>query len=348
MSLSANSITHAYHEILNPVLWKDGKLDPEIKDKLLTIAAAFLDFIEIEVDVHDITLTGSLANFNYTKHSDFDLHILTDFTDYNASSDLLKDYFNAKKTIWNITRNISVKGYEVEVYIQGIYDPHHSTGVYSLKTDKWLVKPKRVESASQVDVAQVLKKKQTLLQMINFALGPECDVECAEKAKEKILNVRKVGLEKEGEFSPENLAYKELRRSGDIERLIKGVLAKKDALLSLKQENFKTYMSVGGLEKRGPRHQGLTAGVNRATSPNVKTVGMVARSHTNVETPFPKIERLKAKKNGIETLTPQEAQSIATFYELDLEKVKTEPRGLSTSGIKIGFNTVSGVYVLTK
>ena len=75
---------------------------------------------------------------------------------------------------------------------------------------------------------------------------------------------------------------------------------------------------------------------------------MVARSHTNVETPFPKIERLKAKKNGIETLTPQEAQSIATFYELDLEKVKTEPRGLSTSGIKIGFNTVSGVYVLTK
>ena len=105
MSLSANSITHAYHEILNPVLWKDGKLDPEIKDKLLTIAAAFLDFIEIEVDVHDITLTGSLANFNYTKHSDFDLHILTDFTDYNASSDLLKDYFNAKKKIWKIKRN---------------------------------------------------------------------------------------------------------------------------------------------------------------------------------------------------------------------------------------------------
>jgi len=348
MSLSANSITHAYHEILNPVLWKDGKLDSEIKEKLLNIATAFLEFIEIEVDVHDVTLTGSLANFNYTKYSDFDLHILTDFTDYDAPSDLLKDYFNAKKTVWNTTRNITVKGYEVEVYVQGIYDPHHSTGVYSLKTDKWLVKPKRVENAAQVDAAQVIKKKQTLQQMINFALGPDCDVECAEKAKEKILNVRKVGLEKQGEFSPENLAYKELRRNGEIERLIKGVLAKKDAELSLKQENFKSYLSLNGVEKRGPRHQGLTAGVNRATSSNVKTVGMVARSHTNVETPFPKIERLKAKKNGVEVLTQQEAQGIAAFYNFDLEKVKTEPRGLSTSGIKLGFNPVGNTYMLIK
>ena len=36
------------------------------------------------------------------------------------------------------------------------------------------------------------------------------------------------------------------------------------------------------------------------------------------------------------------------FYSLDLETVKKQPRGLSTSGIKISFNPYTGMYVLTK
>ena len=99
--------------------------------------------------------------------------------------------------------------------------------------------------------------------------------------------------------------------------------------------------------ERGPRHRSLTAGVNRATSPNSKTLGMVAKMH-EPETPFPKIERLKAKKMGTETLTPHEAHSISNYYELDLETAKTAPRGISTSGIKLSFNPISGMFILTK
>ena len=348
MDLSANNITYEYHTELNPVVWDGKHLKTEVKDKLLDIALAFIDFIEIEIDIEDITLTGSLANYNYTKYSDFDLHIITDYQLYSASPELLKDYFNAKKTVWNTTRNITIKGYEVELYIQSIKEPHHSTGVYSLRDDIWLVEPKPVKKLTDVDTAAILQKKKAMLDIINFATGPDCDVITAEKAKEKFLNLRKAGLEKGGEFSPENLAYKELRREGAIDRLVQGVLAKKDASLSLKQENFKSYMSLSGPERRGPRHQSLTAGVNRATSNKSKTLGMVARSHTDVETPFPKIERLKAKKEGIVPLSQQEAQGIAAFYNLDLDKIKTEPRGLSTSGIKIGFNPVGKIFVLTK
>jgi hypothetical protein len=222
--------------------------------------------------------------------------------------------------------------------------------VYSLKNDHWVVEPRPVRGLEDIDRAAVLHKKNAMLDVINFAVGPESGIDAAEKAKEKVLDFRKAGLEKGGEFSPENLAFKELRRSGDIERLIQGVLNKKDVSLSLKQETFKMYSSLPGLtgDKRGPRHQSLTAGVNKATSANAKSVNMIAKSHTDKETPFPKIERLKAKEAGIEPLTPQEVKGIAAFYNLDLEKIKAQPRGLSTSGIKIGFNPTANIYILTK
>lgn len=347
MEPSANGITYEYHTELNPAVWTNKHLNAEVEEKLLDIALAFLDFIEIDIDVEDVTLTGSLANYNYTKYSDFDLHIITNFKNYTASPELLKDYFGAKKTVWNTTRNITIKGHEVELYVQDVNESHHSSGVYSIKNDKWVVEPRPVKDLTDVDKNAILHKRKAMLDIINYAIGPECDVATAEKAKEKLLNLRKVGLEKGGEFSPENLAYKELRRSGDIDRLIQGVLAKKDVSLSLKQETFKMYSSLS-TDKRGPRHQSLTAGVNKATNANAKSVNMIAKSHTDKETPFPKIERLKAKEVGIEPLTPQEVKGIAAFYDLDLEKIKSQPRGLSTSGIKIGYNPAANIYILTK
>ena len=64
MDASANNITFEYHNELNPAIWTDNKLKPEIQEKLLEIAEAFIDFLDIDVEVEDITLTGSLANYN--------------------------------------------------------------------------------------------------------------------------------------------------------------------------------------------------------------------------------------------------------------------------------------------
>lgn len=345
MSITANKFACQFHTELNPIVWDSGNLREEIRDKLLEIAAAFIDFIEIELDVEDITLTGSLANYTYTNYSDFDLHILTNFKEYKATPDLLRDYFNAKKTIWNTTRDITIKGFEVELYVQNITDPYYSSGVYSLKDNMWLVEPKSITNLSEIDTRVVKAKVESLKGLIDYAISPECGLECAEKTKQKVLNTRKAGLEACGELSPENLAYKELRRSGDIDRLMRGVLAKKDAALSLR-ENFKSYSSLPS--KRGPRHQSLTAGINAMTKADGKSVGMIAKSHTDKETPFPKIERLKSKEKGIIPLTPQEVKGIAAFYNLDLEKIKVQPRGLSTSGIKIAYNPIASIFTLTK
>lgn len=348
MDPSANTTTYEFHTELNPVIWNGIVLKPEIREKLLEIATAFIDFIEIDLDVEDVILTGSLANYNYTVYSDFDLHILTDFTEYQTDPKLLKDYFGAKKTVWNTTRNITIKGYEVELYVQDTSEAHYSTGVYSLKHNGWLTEPVPVTNVDEVDKNLVLTKKQAMLDIVEYALSPECSIENAEKAKDKFLNMRKIGLEKGGEFSPENLAYKELRREGWIDKLIKGVLAKKDMALSLKQETFQSYVSLGGTEKRGPRHRGLTAGVRSMTSADVKSARMIAKSHTDQETPFPKIELLKAKKTGMVPLSADEARGIAAFYDIDLDTVKTKPRGLSTSGIKITFSPLANTFILTK
>ena len=348
MEPSANTTTYEFHTDLNPVIWDGAVLKPEIRDKLMDIASAFIDFIEIDIDVVDVIITGSLANYNYTVYSDFDLHILTDFSEYKADPKLLKDYFGAKKTVWNTTRNITIKDYQVELYVQDVSEAHYSTGVYSLKRNEWLVEPKPITNVTEIDKKLVLTKKQAMLDIIKYALSPECTIENAENAKEKFMSMRKIGLEKGGEFSAENLAYKELRREGWIDKLIEGVISKKDVRLSLAEEKFKNYFSLNSQEKRGPRHRSLTAGVNSMTNTKGKSVRMIAKSHTDQETPFPKIENLKAKKNGIVPLTPEEARGIAAFYDIDLEKIKTTPRGLSTSSIKIAFNPTANIFILTK
>jgi len=348
MSSSANNITFEYHDTLNPEIWDGNELKPEIEDKLLEIAEAFLEFLDIEIDIEDITLTGSLANYNYTKYSDFDLHIITDFNAYDTDKELLKDYFGAKKTIWNTTRDITIKGYDVEVYIQDEAEPHHSTGVYSIKNGEWVTVPKLIKDKTQIDRGLIQKKKEAMLDIINYALSPECDVECADKQKEKFMKLRKSGLEKGGEFSPENLAFKELRRSGAIERLIQGTLQKKDkelSLDSLQRENFKSFL---GLDKRGPRHQSLTAGMNKIGR-GEGSISMVADMHKKKKGDTNAVHNLKKQSVGKTTITNDKAMEIINRYNLDINKIKAGyPRKLSTSGISIGYNTQTNTFYLHK
>jgi predicted nucleotidyltransferase len=332
-------------------VWDGDTIIPEVKSKLLEVAEAFLESIEIPIDIEDITLTGSLANFNYTEYSDFDLHIITDCREYNIDEKLLKDYFKAKKTVWNSTHEIKIKGYDVEVYMQDILEPHHSTGVYSLKNDEWVLKPKK---AGPIDKKEVQSKAEAMRHMIDHALSDKCNLECAENVRDKILKTRQAGLMKGGEFSVENLAYKELRRTKDIDRLIQGVIAKRDKELSLNQEaeTFKTFMSQPGMTSgkgsRGPRHQSPTAGMSKLTKHDTKSVSIIAKTHREMETPFPEIENLKKKPRGKVYIIPQTANAIARFYNINMEKVATDPRGLSTSGITLGFDPVVNRYYLSK
>ena len=154
---------------LNPEIWVDeDTLEPEIRVKLLDIVADFLQNIGLEgVEYEDITFTGSLANFNWSKYSDIDLHIVVDFSKIDENTELVREFFRGKFGIWNKNHDIMIKGYEVEIYVQDSREPHISTGVYSILNDQWLTKPVREEAT--IDFDNIKTKASKLMCLIDCA-----------------------------------------------------------------------------------------------------------------------------------------------------------------------------------
>jgi len=189
---------------LNPKLWVDGQLKPEIKKQLLKIAEKFEEFIGIDLDVIDYTITGSNANYMWTAYSDLDLHIIVD----GMPNETERELFNAKKALWAEEHNIKIKNLPVECYVQGNEEEHHSTGVYSIVADQWIEKPKKVKP--NLNDASIKIKKDSLMHDIETALHSK-DITTLRNVKEKITKMRKAGLEKAGEWSTENIVFKVLR-----------------------------------------------------------------------------------------------------------------------------------------
>jgi hypothetical protein len=233
---------------LNPEVWDSNKseikpkLNSEIRDRLLKIANLFIDFLNVEIFVHDIYLLGSLTGYNWSEFSDFDLHIIYDFNDAGEKKETYEELFRLKKTVFNSSHDIRIKGYEVELYVQDLNEENESLGVYSLVYDKWLKTPQKEDF--KVNEKKLKEKAQQWMDVIDGVLesAKDEDLETAmklvDKYKEKIRKYRSCGLKSEGEFSYENLVFKYLRRSGYIGKLndFKNITIDKN--LSLEQENF--------------------------------------------------------------------------------------------------------------
>jgi len=209
---------------LNQKIWDGNEsVRAGVKGALLDVVEEFLEGLDLDLDIKDIIMTGSLANYNWSKFSDIDLHILVDFAEVNNNKEMVKKFFDAVRSNWNKLHNILVKGHEVEIYVQDEHEPHISTGVYSLKNDRWLVVPKKIRPA--IDRATATKKMKQIAREVDklsliYDNGQYADaLGLAERLKEKIKRMRQAGLASTGLYSPENLAFKMLRRSGDIEQL---------------------------------------------------------------------------------------------------------------------------------
>jgi hypothetical protein len=216
---------------LNPKIWENDDLKPEVKQSLLKIAQAFEKFLGVDLDVVDYTITGSNANYTWTAFSDLDLHLIIPGT----PTDEQRELFTAKKALWGEQHDISIKGLPVECYVQGQDEPHHSTGVYSIKNDSWSVMPKKVKP--KIDDASVEAKKDGILRDIESALLGR-DLEKLRTVKDKISQMRKAGLARAGEWSVENLVFKILRNLGLIDQITDKIRELEDQELSLEQSTF--------------------------------------------------------------------------------------------------------------
>ena len=235
-------ILHSFSikETLNPKVWensedpKKAKMIPKVRKALERIAAEFIDDLGEDVFVEDVYLMGSLANFNWSEYSDFDLHVIINFEKYENQEDLYKELFDLKKKLFNDKHNIKIFGYDVEVYAQGISDESHSDGVYSVMNNEWIHKPKR--TSKDLDMSVLKTKIKSWTDKIDDAIEDaksEGNVETLKKLKDKLKDYRQSGLDKDGEFSYENLVFKYLRRSGHIGKLFDEKTKIKDKELSI-------------------------------------------------------------------------------------------------------------------
>ena len=216
----------AVKDQLNPQVWVGDRLRPEVKERLIAIANDFFESLELpDVELKDITFTGSLANFTWSQFSDIDLHLIVDFNEIDSNEELVKNWLDQARAVWNKNHDIDIGGHEVEIYVQNQSEPHISTGVYSISGDEWLTKPNKEKPTVRWE--EVQEKAASLMNEIDeaqdmFSSGnADGALDYAERLKEKIRKFRKSGLERGGEFSVENIAFKTLRRNGYLEKLSK-------------------------------------------------------------------------------------------------------------------------------
>ena len=228
------------HDTLEPQLWKSGKLKPEVVDALYDIAKEFFETLKLDPSIRmsDVTLTGSLATYNWSDYSDADLHILIDFNELKQR-EMAEDYFKQKIQNWNRVHKILVKGFEVEIYIQDSTEPHHANGVYSIMDDRWIKEPSRWHV--QVDYDTIKKKAAHVMEHIDAVYDSYAEkdykvaLKSAEELMERLKRYRRTGLSTKGINSVENLVFKVLRRNDYIKKLA-----------SLKILSYDKTMSVNG------------------------------------------------------------------------------------------------------
>jgi predicted nucleotidyltransferase len=208
-------------------LWdRNNVLNPNIAKRLLKIATDFMSGLGLEnIQIADIIVTGSLANYNWSAYSDIDLHIVVNYSDVDENFDLVKDFFNAVKSLWNRKHNVKIFDYDVEIYVQDADEKHVSTGIYSVLFNRWNIEATR-ERSTNIDLDNVKIKVASFVDQTDraehlFQEGNFDDAYVSAKyLKERIARMRQSGLAKGGQYSVENLAFKILRRSGYIGKLI--------------------------------------------------------------------------------------------------------------------------------
>jgi hypothetical protein len=248
-----------FHTHLNPRIWgRDEHLLPEVREKLLAIAADFKEFLGLYLEVTDITISGSNAAYTYTDHSDIDLHLVADLPKADAS-EIYRELFDAKKYQYNDQHNFKIGGYDVELYVQNANEDPKSQGIYSVLDNKWISVPKRRKP--EVDDISVKSKYEDLGKRIEAAIRSG-DAAQLEMLGKKVREFRQAGLDKTGEFGPENLAFKILRSNGTLDQLRSARLAAKDQELSIdeakKKKKKKTRYGFGGMFFPGYHYYGQT------------------------------------------------------------------------------------------
>jgi hypothetical protein len=223
-----------YHKELNPKLWNDFVLKSEVRTKLLQFAEVWREYAKIPKSaVKEVILLGGNANYNYTDMSDLDVHVVVDKSLIAKDNPLLDDYLQDKKQMWTMAHKITILGYGLEPYAQDVSVAYpKEQGVYSLTKNEWIAKPEFIGDDMLKD-PYLKKKVKFYMDMIDDMIKNKVDLDSVKHFKDKLRDMRGAAIKKGGEFSFENLVFKELRNHGYLDKLSNYARTSQDQELSL-------------------------------------------------------------------------------------------------------------------
>lgn len=215
--MSSTALKYEIQNKLNPIVWDNENIIPEVKKKLIELGYYWLEENDLpESILRDMVLTGSSAGYNYNQYSDIDLHIIVN-KDKIGCPQLVDDFLFDKKKIFAEKHDIKIEDHDVEVYAQDYREKFpKNEPVYSLLQDKWIIRPTK----EKVDLENPkLIKKVRYYKKLAKSLIKEKNMQKIVKFKEKLRKLRQSGLQRIGEYAIENIVYKELRNAKLLEKL---------------------------------------------------------------------------------------------------------------------------------
>ena len=246
---------------LNPKFWPNGKLNSRVRLRLMDIADDFVKELAVNwVKPKDVIFTGSAANYNWSRYSDVDLHILFDFKKvYPKNQEFVDDYFKAKKENWLASHeDLKIFGYPIEISVEDSNEDNPSSGRYSLYKNKWIVEPNDFQDA--VINQEFVKKRaamfMTQIDDIEEKLGKEQDTSKCEKYSDKAYKIfdklkkmRNEGLSSnKKEMSSGNIIYKIIRRTGYLDKIWEIINSSYDKVNSIEEKR-----SINEAQDRGEK-----------------------------------------------------------------------------------------------
>ena len=229
------------HANLNPALWdKNQNLLPEVDDRLHKIVNKFQSECMLPLDIVDVHLVGSNASFNYTSHSDLDVHIVVNFSLVDCDKEILMTAYNLQKSKFNAEYDISIRGIEIELYIEDIESNTMSNGIYSLYEKRWIKKPQPIQ-VPDIDVSSQVNQLADKCERI---LDGDDGIAIT-KFINMLYMMRKNGLATDGEFAVGNLLFKELRNMGYLDALKDKLKEIQSEELTLEQINEDALLEIG-------------------------------------------------------------------------------------------------------
>lgn len=208
------------HDDLNPLLFENDELKPDVKKAIEKIAEQFINGLKedkIKFYLEDIVLVGSNVSYNYTKDSDLDIHLIANSDELKCPDDLYPLLYSAYRSIFNSNYDLTIKGIPAEIYVEMDKPTGKSNGIYSIYNG-WIKHPVQ-EDIPELDTKAFDKLFNKWESQYFDIIENVTDVDKIDDFIEDVYDLRKNSIAKDGEYGLGNLVFKEFRNLGYLDNL---------------------------------------------------------------------------------------------------------------------------------